>query len=136
MCIIISQFKNYSISVDQSRHATSVVAKYLDSFTIKENSEFNKNTLPHDLIFTKAYNSASDEKLVLLLREYNIHFRACEVSFVYLLSNIVYFCFAVNKLAKFSSNPGKVHFEYLVHLLRYIRDNKNLGLIYYAKIEE
>ena len=34
-----------------------------------------------------------------------------------------------------SSNPSKVHFDGLVHLLRYIRDNKNLGLKYYSKIE-
>ena len=40
--------------------------------------------------------------------------------------------FAVNKLAKFSANPGKVHFEGLVHLLRYIRDNKNLVLKYHS----
>ena len=39
--------------------------------------------------------------------------------------------FAVQKLAKFSSNPGKLHLEVLVYLLRYIRDNKNLGLKYY-----
>ena len=42
--------------------------------------------------------------------------------------------FAVHKLAKFPANPGKVHFEGLVHLLRYIRDNKNLGLKYYADL--
>ena len=42
--------------------------------------------------------------------------------------------FAVHKLAKFSSNPGKVHFECLLHLVRYIRDNNNLGLDYYADI--
>ena len=42
------------------------------------------------------------------------------------------FSFAVNKLETFSANPGKVHFEGLVHLLRYIRDNKTLGLKYYA----
>ena len=42
--------------------------------------------------------------------------------------------FAVHKLAKFSANPGKVHFEGLVHLLRYIRDNKTLGLKYYAEL--
>ena len=35
-----------------------------------------------------------------------------------------------------SSNTGKVHFEGLIHLLIYIRDNKNLGLKYYAKIED
>ena len=45
-------------------------------------------------------------------------------------------CFAVHKLAKFSSNTGEVHFEGLVHLSRYIRDNKNLGIIYYSKIED
>ena len=44
------------------------------------------------------------------------------------------FSFAVRKLAKFSANPGKVHFEGLVHILRYIRDNKTLGLKYYAYI--
>ena len=40
--------------------------------------------------------------------------------------------FAVHKLAKFSANPGKLHFEGLIHLLRYIRYNNNLGLEYYA----
>ena len=40
--------------------------------------------------------------------------------------------FSVHKLANFSSNPGKVHFEGLVHLLIYIRDNNTLGLNYYS----
>ena len=44
--------------------------------------------------------------------------------------------FAVHKLAKFLANPGKVHFEGLVHLLRYIRDNKTLGLKYYANLND
>ena len=44
--------------------------------------------------------------------------------------------FAVHKLAKFSANPGKVHFEGLVHLLRNIRDNKTLGLKYYADLND
>ena len=38
----------------------------------------------------------------------------------------------MHNLAKFSTNPGKVHFEVLVNLLRYIRDNNTLGLKYYA----
>ena len=44
--------------------------------------------------------------------------------------------FSVNKLAKFSANPGMVHFEVLIHLLRYIRDNKTLGLKYYADLND
>ena len=38
----------------------------------------------------------------------------------------------MHKLANVSANPGKVQFEGLVHLVRYIRDNKTLGLKYYA----
>ena len=52
------------------------------------------------------------------------------------LSKIVDLCFVVNKLAKFLSNNGKLNFEGLLQLLRYIRDSKNLGLVYYAKIED
>ena len=44
--------------------------------------------------------------------------------------------FAVHKLAKFSANTGKVHFEGLVHLLRYISDNKTLGPKYYADLND
>ena len=58
------------------------------------------------------------------------------VSFVYLMSTRVDFYFVVHKLEKFSSNPGKLHFEGLVHLLIYIMYNNYFGLIYYAKIED
>ena len=46
-------------------------------------------------------------------------------SLIYTLYTRVDLCFAVHKLAKFSSNPGKVHFEGLVYLFIHIRDNKN-----------
>ena len=42
--------------------------------------------------------------------------------------------FAFHKLAKFPTNPCKVHFEGLVHLLIYISENKTLGLKYYADL--
>ena len=44
--------------------------------------------------------------------------------------------FSVHKLAKFPENPGKVHFEGLVNLLIYIRDNNTLGLKYYADLND
>ena len=40
--IIISQMKDYYISVDQDRYATSVVEKKLDNATIKASTEFYK----------------------------------------------------------------------------------------------
>ena len=44
--------------------------------------------------------------------------------------------FSVHKLAKFSSKPGKLNFEGLVHLLVYIRDNKTLVLKYNVYIKD
>ena len=44
--------------------------------------------------------------------------------------------FEVHKLSKFSENPCKVHFEGLVHLLRYIRYNATLGLKCYADLND
>ena len=55
---------------------------------------------------------------------------------VYTLSKIVHLCFALYRLAEDFSNPGNVKFEGLVHLVRFIRDNKNLGFKYYAWIED
>ena len=68
--------------------------------------------------------------------ELNIHYIACIGLFIYFLSTIVYLIFSVQKLAKFSSNTGKVHFEGLVHFLIQIRDNKTLGLNYYSDIND
>ena len=61
MSIRISQLKDHSISVDQARYATSIVAKYLDTATVKVSNTFYKTTLPADMIFTKYDVSTSDE---------------------------------------------------------------------------
>ena len=60
MSIIISKLKDHSISVDQARYATSIVAKYLDTATFKVSTKFYKTTLPADMIFTKEDVSTSD----------------------------------------------------------------------------
>ena len=88
------------------------------------------------MIFTKEYVSTSDEQVEKLTREFNIHYRACISSLIYILSTRVDLSFAVHKLAKFSENPGKVHFEGLVHILIYIRENKTLGLKYLADMND
>ena len=57
-------------------------------------------------------------------------------SLIYLLSTRVDLSFAVQKLANVSANHSKVHFEGLIHLLRYMKDNKTLGLKYYADLND
>ena len=136
MSIKLSQLKDHSIYVYQDIYATSIVAKYSDTDTVKVSKTFYKTTFPGDMIFTKGDVSTSDEKVENLTREYNIHYRACIGSLIYLLSKRVDLSFAVHKLAKFSANSGKVHFEGLIHLLRYIRYNKTLGLKYYADMND
>ena len=128
MSIIISQIRDNSISVDQARYATSVVVKYLDTATVKMSINFYKTTLPADMIITKKYVSTIDEQVNKLTREYNIHYRSCISSLIYLLSTRVDLSFVVHKSEKFSVNPGKVNFEGFINLLRYIRDNKTLGV--------
>ena len=55
--------KDHSISVDQDRYATYVVAKYLDTATVKVRKKFYNITLPADMISTKEDVSTSDEQV-------------------------------------------------------------------------
>ena len=112
------------------------MAKYPDTATVKKTKKFYKTTLTSDIIFTKDDVSTSDEQVENLSREFNIHYRACIGSLIYLLSTVVNLSFAVHKLAIFSSNTGRVNFEGLLHLLRYIWVNKNLGLKYHAEMKD
>ena len=88
------------------------------------------------MVLTKYDTSTSDKQVEKLAIELNIHYRACIGSLIYLLSTRVDSTFSVHKLARFSTNPSKLHFEELVHLLRYIRENKTLGLTYYADMND
>ena len=86
MSIRICQLKDNSISVDQARYATSIFAKYLYTATVKVSTKFYKTTLSADMIFTKEDVYTSDEEVQKLTREYNIHYRSCIGSLIYLLS--------------------------------------------------
>ena len=68
MSIRISQLKYHSISVDQDRYATSIVAKFLDTATVKVSNKFYKTTLPADKIFAKEDVSTSNELIEKLTR--------------------------------------------------------------------
>ena len=68
MSIRISQLKDHSISVDQARYTASIVAKYLDTATVKVRKTFYKTKLPADYIFIKEDVSTSDEKVEKLTR--------------------------------------------------------------------
>ena len=108
---------NY-IFVYQSRYDTSVVEKYLYTNTVKTSKTFYNTNFPYNIIFAKADAYTSDEQVDKLTREFNIHYRSCIGSLIYLLSTRVGLIFVVHKLARFSSNTDKVHFGGLVNVLR------------------
>ena len=68
MSIRISQFKDHSISVDQARYDTYIVAKYFDTATVKVSNKFYKTTMPAEIILTKEDVSTSDEQIERLTR--------------------------------------------------------------------
>ena len=132
MSIIISQKKYHLVSVYQDIYATYIVNNYLDTSTVKTRTKFYKTTFPSDIIFTKYNASTSADQVENLTMQFNINYRTYIVSLIYLLSKRADLSFAVHKLETFSSNPSKVNFDAMVHLLRYIRDNNTLGLKYSA----
>ena len=108
----------------------------MDNATFTTNTKFYKTTFPSDMIFTKSDASTNYDQVDKLTREFNINYRAFIGSLICLLPAIVDLIFALHKLAKISSNPGKVHFEVLLHLLRYIRENKTLTLNHYSEMKD
>ena len=68
MSIRIYQMKDNSISVDQARYTTYIVAKHLNTATFKTSKKLYKTTFPYTTIFTKSDGSTSDEKVDKLTR--------------------------------------------------------------------
>jgi len=63
--------------------------------------------------------------------KYNLDYASCIGALIYLSYTRADIIFTVNKLAKFTKNPGEYHIEALLNLLRYLGDNVYLGIKYY-----
>ena len=62
------------------------------------------------MILNKADVSTNDDQVETLTKEFNIQYRVCIISLLDLVFTRADLSFAVDKLAKFPSNPGKLHF--------------------------
>ena len=72
MSISISQLKDHFISLDKAIYATSVVAKYIDTATVKKSTNFYMTTFPFDMIFNNNDVSTSDYEVEIFSMELNI----------------------------------------------------------------
>jgi hypothetical protein len=124
----IRQFANFEIELDQSRYCKSIVKRYLDSAGCAKNLRQHDTPLPSGFTPTSEDCSSSEEEARNLELQYNIDFASCVGSLIYLGMTQTDILFAVNKLAKYTRKPGKAHFEAIIQLLRYLRDNLMYGL--------
>ncbi len=78
--------------------------------------------------------SKTEEQANQLSIEFNIDFASCIGSLIYLSMTRVDIAFAVNKLEKFTKQPGKIQLKALIHLLHYLQENNNYGTRFYGNI--
>jgi hypothetical protein len=116
----INQLSNFDIELDQSRYCQSLIKKYLDTAGTKRDVTIHTTPLPSGFV----------------REEYNIGYASCIGSLIYLGMTRTDILYAVNKVAKFTKHPGRKHFDALIHVLRYLRDNIYLGICFYHDVTE
>jgi hypothetical protein len=110
----------------------SILKRYLETAGCPNNTRRHPTPFALDFAPSADDNSTTEEEARTLSMEYNIDFASCVGSLIYLALTRTDIIYAVNKLAKFTRNPGRKHFEAIIHLLRYLRDNPNLGVTFYS----
>ncbi|MGH3054284.1 MAG: Ty1/Copia family ribonuclease HI, partial [Gaiellaceae bacterium] len=112
-----------------------ITVRYTDKVNFHMSNKYDQ-PLPNDWIANKGDCSASEEDALQLETYYNIQYRSCTGALIYLHNTRPDITFAVMKLVKFNINPGRVHFEALLHLLGYIRDHPYYGLRFYSNVND
>jgi hypothetical protein len=130
----INQLANFDIELDQSRYCMALVKKYLDVAGAPKVDRLHATPLALDFVPTSDDCSADEEIAKRLEQEYNIDFASCIGSLIYLGMTRCDIVHAVNKLAKYTRQPGRNHFEALLHVLRYLRDNSLMGIRFYSNL--
>ena len=87
------------------------MANYLDTATVTTSKKFYMTNFRSYMIFTNADAYTCYGKVEKFTRGLNFHYIAFIGSLIYFLYTRVDLSFAVHTLAKFSSTPGKEHFE-------------------------
>jgi len=128
----INQLANFDIELDQSRYCAPVVKKYLEIAGAPKVIRAHNTPFALDFIPTTDNCSKDKDTANELEDQYNIDFASCVGSFIYLGMTHCDIVYVVNKLAKFTRKPGVKHFEALLHVLRYLRDNMLLGIKFYS----
>ena len=131
----LTQEKDHII-IDQSQYAKHVTTRLEKAF--KNIIKPQDNPLPSKFIPTKADCPTNQAQALETKNRFkNLHFRSAIGSLLYMsCCTRPDICFAVNKLAKFSANPGVKHYRALLHLIGFVKNNTNKGLKFYKNIKD
>ena len=119
------------VTLDQYQYSKNITTRIEKTF--KNPIKMKDSPLPTGFIPTKddcPKNHAQMEEVKRRFR--NLHYRSAIGSLLYIsCCTRPDMCYAVNKLAKFSNNPGIKHYKALLHLIGYLKGHGNKGLRFY-----
>jgi hypothetical protein len=133
----ITQEADYSITVDQTRYAALIVAKYMPASSMDNISEEEKKKygapLPNLEVMTKADCSTNHSEVLDLQAKHGIDYAAAVGSLIYLINTFIKLQYGVRKLSRFMRLPGDRHYKALKHMLNYIRCHRTeSGIKFYS----
>ena len=103
---------------------------------VKKCAKEYSSILPTSFVPSKKDCPETPEESSTMQQEFNIDYVSCVGSLIYISNTCPDMTYGINKLAKFSRNPGQVHILALIHLLRYLSQHTQFGLTYYSTEEE
>ena len=135
MGVRISQNQNV-ITLDQSQYAKNITSRLEKNF--KNPIKGKDSPLPNGYVPTKDDSPKNAVQIEEVKRRFkNLHYRSAIGALLYIsCCTRPDICYAVNKLAKFSNNPGIVHYKALLHLIGFVKENNSLGLIFYREANQ
>jgi hypothetical protein len=137
----VTQNADFSITLDQSRYAALICNRFIPTLPIATitdaDRERYRSVLPFGFIATK--QDLADDMLEVKRLEDEFGFKYASVigMLIFSMNTFVSLHFAIRKLAKFMTRPGRTHYAAAAHLLRHLRCNTRAsGITYYADISQ
>ena len=128
--------KDSYISLDQKQYIKNIISRFEKAF--KHQFKTKNTHLPSNFVPTKKDSPTTETQIKeVKLRFGNLHYRSVIGTLLYVSCwarpDIV---FAVNKLAKFSNNPGVTHYRAMLHLIGYTKHTAYMQLKFFSNYKE
>ena len=111
--------------MDQSRYIALICNRFLPNKGVENvtNVECKKYAapLPYNFVATKEDRSSTYVEVLDLQEEFGFEYASAIGMLIYLMNTAFILHFAITKLGKFNSMPGRNHFKALLHLLNHLR---------------